>query len=92
MYPFLLFQGSLTEQAYKDILDKAGGPKNGLQPGYEQLGYSKAEAEECVAKLAEEERIAEEEAARIAAEKAEVGLGHPLIGLLIYWARPHRGG
>jgi len=66
-----ILQGSLTEQAYKDILDKAGGPKNGLQPGYEELGFTKAEAEACVAKLAEEERIAEEEAARIAAEKAE---------------------
>ena len=69
-----ILQGSLTEQAYKDILDKAGGPRNGLQPGYEELGFTKAEAEACVAKLAEEERIAEEEAARIAAEKAEVSI------------------
>lgn len=66
-----ILQNSLTEQAYKEILDAAGGPEKGLQPGFQTLGMSKGDAEACVAKLVEENRIAAEEAARIAAEKAE---------------------
>ena len=41
---------------------QAGGPSAGVQPGYEELGYSKAEATVLVAKLVEEARIAAEEA------------------------------
>jgi len=66
-----VLQQTLTEQAYKDILNANGGPENGVQPGYAELGYSQQEAEECVARLVEENRIAAEEAARIQAEKDE---------------------
>jgi hypothetical protein len=44
------------------FLLQAGGPSAGVQPGYEELGYSKAEATVLVAKLVEEARIAAEEA------------------------------
>eukprot|EP00960_Hanusia_phi_P029245 747854-Hanusia_phi.AAC.7 len=66
-----VLQNTLTEQAYKDILNANGGPENGLQPGYEELGLARGDAEDLIAKILEEKRLAEEEAARIAAEKAE---------------------
>lgn len=49
----------------------AGGPKNGVQPGYAELGYTDKEAEQCVNTMIKEERKAAEEAARLAAEKEE---------------------
>jgi len=66
-----VLQKTLTEQAYKDVLAAAGGPEEGLQPGFEVLGLTQAEAQTVVDGLLEEKRLAEEEAARIAAEKAE---------------------
>eukprot|EP00285_Hemiselmis_virescens_P003985 CAMPEP_0173414904 /NCGR_PEP_ID=MMETSP1356-20130122/84572_1 /TAXON_ID=77927 ORGANISM="Hemiselmis virescens, Strain PCC157" /NCGR_SAMPLE_ID=MMETSP1356 /ASSEMBLY_ACC=CAM_ASM_000847 /LENGTH=448 /DNA_ID=CAMNT_0014377113 /DNA_START=17 /DNA_END=1363 /DNA_ORIENTATION=+ len=66
-----VLQATLTEQAYKDILNANGGPENGVQPGFNELGFSQQEAEECVARMVEENRIAAEEAARIQAEKDE---------------------
>jgi len=66
-----VLQNTLTEEAYKAILEKAGGCSAGVQPGFAELGMSQADAEALVARLLEEERIAAEEAARIAEEKAE---------------------
>ena len=66
-----VLQNTLSEEAYKVILEKAGGCSAGVQPGYAELGYSQADAEALVARLVEEARIAAEEAERIAEEKAE---------------------
>ena len=66
-----VLQNTLTEEAYKAILEKAGGPEAGLQPGFAELGYSQAEAEALIARLIEEARIAAEEAARLQAEQEE---------------------
>jgi len=66
-----VLQKTLTEQAYRDVVTAAGGPHEGLQPGFEVLGLSQGEAQGVLNTMLEELRLEEEEAARIAAEKAE---------------------
>mmetsp|Transcript_65554 Transcript_65554/g.136540 ORF Transcript_65554/g.136540 Transcript_65554/m.136540 type:complete len:335 (+) Transcript_65554:40-1044(+) len=66
-----VLQKTLTEEAYKAVIEGAGGCDAGLQPGFEVLGLTQAEAQGVVDGMLEEKRVAAEEAARIAAEKAE---------------------
>jgi len=66
-----VLQNTLTEEAYKAIIMKAGGLEAGLQPGYNKLGMSQADAQGYLDRLIEEDRVKREDAAAKEAEKEE---------------------
>lgn len=68
-----MLQKTLTEQAYRDVVTAAGGPHEGLQPGFEVLGLSQGEAQGVLNTMLEELRL--EEVSVIALLRGHDGVG-----------------
>lgn len=65
-----VLQNTLTEEAYKSIVGKAGGPDAGVQPGYAEIGMTEADAQGLINRWLDEARTKADEAAALAEEKA----------------------
>ena len=66
-----VLQNTLTEEAYKAIITKAGGPDEGVQPGYTEIGLTEADAQGLINRWIDEALVKDEEAAALVAAKAE---------------------
>jgi len=66
-----MLQNTLTEEAYKAVVIMAGGPHVGVQPGYMEIGLTKADAQGLINRWIDEALVKSEEALTLPAEKAE---------------------